>query len=295
MPTRAQIATNVTSNLEEAQAVFYTADDVKTAIQDAYNTYCALTGCLVKAANIPNISATHWEIKKWYPDFLYLVGLWNWQTNRWLDGVPRQLLDGLRWDWELWEGQPFYFSPIGFRRITVVPHLPTTSGTLLMLYKASAPLLSDSSVPVIPNQIENILEWYATASLLEEAKEFQKAQIYWKMWKEGLNIAKGTVHNLANYDKQRICEPYFQLPRFGPASSPLTVKYVDKETPYGTMDGTNRTFALMASPVNGSVVLTLDGATVSSSNYSVTGSTLTYAVGQAPAHSSIHTIYYEVA
>ena len=82
---------------------------------------------------------------------------------------------------------------------------------------------------------------------------------------------------------------------FCPASSPLTVKYVDRETPYGAMNGTNRVFALMASPVNGSVVLTLDGSTVNSSNYSVTGSTLTYAVGQAPAHTSTHTIYYEVA
>lgn len=294
MPTRADNALAVRENLDDLGISFYSSTDINDSLQDAYNKFCALTGCIVKSTHYPILSQPYWNLGASIPNYLYTVGLWNYGMNKWMEAKPRRFLDNIRWDWELWTGNPFYFCPIDFRRIVVAPSLPAPSGVVYLLYKAKAPIMSDATVPLIPNQIEHILEWYATADLLEQAKEYNKAAEYWAEWRRGINVANQNIHNPAQSDRMHAMAPWWEMPRFGPAGG--SGLFVDNEIPTGTINSINTTFTLAGIPnPTASLCLFKNGQLLfEGEGYNLSGNTIVYESGYVPQTGDSHRAWYRI-
>jgi len=73
------------------------------------------------------------------------------------------------------------------------------------------------------------------------------------------------------------------------------VVFIDKEIPTGLINGSNRVFTLISSPVSGSLHLFLNGVLQeegAGKDYQVSGNTITYEVGNAPTANSKHLASY---
>jgi hypothetical protein len=296
MLTRLNIAQSVRDNLDDAGVTFYTTDDINDAIQDGYNKFAALTGCIVRSTHYPNYAAPYWNLAKSIPNYLSTVGIWSFSINRWLEGRTRRYFDSLRWDWELWNGEPQMFCPVDFRRISICPHKVSTSGLVYIRYKAFPSTMSDTTVPVIPNSVQDILQYYATADLLEQAREFKKAQEYWSGWNDFLKLGIASVQNLAQSDTMLVMQPYSILPRFGPISGGSDVNFVDDEVPGGTIDGTNTAFTLAANPnPSDSLTVFVNGILqVATVDYTLTGNNIVFESGSIPALHSVMRAWYRI-
>ena len=288
--TRKQIREIVLQNLDETGVSFYSEDDINQSIQDGYNIFAAFTGAILKTATIAKIGSPYLKVTDTIPDFMYLVGLWNYETKSWLEPTTRKYLDNLRWDWELWNGEPFFVCPLDFYRLAMVPALEVPTGNLLMVYRAKANTLSDNITPVIPKEVESILVQYATADSLEQSREFNKAKIYRDEWNRQLLIGRSTVKHAQDPDLFRVLGDHgFNLDlNLGAVGTDITA-----ETPTGTVDGTNYTFTLAYIPMPlSSLSVYIDSVLVSTDLYTVDGSTIDFAT--APSLGSSITVNYRI-
>ena len=201
MSTRAQIRQIIRTNLEDNGIVFYTDQEINDSIQDCYNEICAKTRCLIKKTTL------NWQTELNYYDFLaqgvsdYMgtVSIFNNASNLWLrDDVNIRDLHRIRRDWELWRGQPQFWTPHSLQFTVVCPCLQLGIGTFDLWYYAIAPTLnSDTDVPVIASDMHSLFEQYCTGDLLETAEEASKAQRWKNQYTENLIDYKARCHNLA--------------------------------------------------------------------------------------------------
>jgi len=179
--TRNQLATLVRANLDDAGVTFYSAAAINDSIQDAYARLVAEFGLIEKQTSVSFTSnLTYYDFSSLIPDFLAVTSIFNLNTKMWLDPVSTLFMDQLRWDWEIAVGTPQWFIPINFRLVAVTPHYSSATGTMLVFYKAQAPILGANDIIQIPDEYLGILESMATADGLEQSREFVKAQKYLK-------------------------------------------------------------------------------------------------------------------
>jgi hypothetical protein len=204
--TRAEIRDTIRENLDDAGVTFYTDVEMNSSIQDCYNEVCAKTLCLAKTA-----SGLSWQNSKNYydpivdlavADYIGTIGVFNNNTKFWLfDNVTMRDFDRIRRDWELWNGQPEFWSTHSLQRFCVVPKMLAATGTFDLRYYAKAPVMTtDSDVPLIATDMHDLFEFYCTGDLLESADEITKAASWWSDYTEHIEVYKQRVHNLAKTD-----------------------------------------------------------------------------------------------
>lgn len=293
--TRKEIRENVQSNLEDSGAVYWTAETINEKIQQGYSRFAYLTGYITKARYYPLIPQPYWEVKNHIGDFLYLNGIYDDVRNRWLTPVDLRYIRNLRDDWELWTGSPEYVTPLDLKRLAICPHPATSGGACVIHYCASANTLIDSTSPIIPPVCKSILEFYATAKLLAELKEFSKAKIYWSRWKQGIADTIAYVSANAKADKMNVMLPYLQMPLYGKGGS--MAAFIDDEIPTGTIDGVNATFTLSASPSPAdSLQLYKNGQLLFEGvGYNLTGNSIVYETDYIPSTGDIHRAWYRMS
>jgi hypothetical protein len=216
---RASIRTEILENLDDLGINYYTLSDVNESITDSYNRIAVVTGCLTKAVLVTPQLNCYWDVKSVVPDYLYPVGIYNYNTNCWLEGRYCKSFDQFRWDWELWLGEPEWFAPVDYRRLALVPHqVNPSSQQFLLIYRAVPPVLDDSYQFPIIQPLQNVFVHYCLGDLLEQAKEYQKASPNWEAYKRYILEVRQSVKNLAQLDKVRVMQPYLPLPTFGPGT-----------------------------------------------------------------------------
>jgi|ERR1700741_655818 len=183
-----QITDRVRRNLDDSSAGFYSsADDIVPAIQDGYNLIVALTESIEKTAVVSFVSdLVFYDFTTYITDYLRIFGIYNNQTNRWMQ--PTSLLELIQYrdDWELTEGDPFLFLPIDHKRVALFPTPTVATGSMTVMYKARANTLGANTTPQVPEEQVDILENYATADLLTQAEEFYKALGYSALLEGGI-------------------------------------------------------------------------------------------------------------
>ena len=214
MITRGELVNNILGNLDDLGITFYTKLDVEEAVKDVYNRYAVLTGCITKSTGFSKPDGPYLPIKQYLQDYLFPVAIHNPTTGVWLRCLNTKYFDQIRWDWELWDGEPQLFSPIDFVRVAIIPHQKNPSGELTLVYRASPGNLTDESIFNVPTGCETLLEHYATADLLEQAKEVKKASTYWRDFQQLFVESKVRIKALAESDKMRVMAPYNSMPRF---------------------------------------------------------------------------------
>lgn len=180
---RTQIATNVQRNLDDLSANFYNLDsDIVPAIQDGYDLIAALCETIESSSPISFVAGrAFYDFKTLIPTYLRIFGIYNNNTNRWMEPVSLLDLCAMRHDWECCAGEPYCFLPIDWRTVALFPQIASATGTMTVLYKATADTLGVNNEPQLPFGEHNALENYATGDLLDQAQEFSKALDYNKM------------------------------------------------------------------------------------------------------------------
>jgi len=194
--TRDNIASRVRFNLDDSGITFFSADDINESIQDGYDEVVAVARTITGNYEIPLEDETsYYNFRGIIPDYIHVAGIFNNNTNRWLDYYAHVLLRELRTDWELAKGESEGFTVWDGRWISVFPRLATGLGTFTVLYKASANTLAAATVPSIPFAYERILEYYSTMDLLEQSEEYGKAGLWTKDYFTYLNNLKKHMAN----------------------------------------------------------------------------------------------------
>lgn len=181
---------DVRSNLNDLGVTFYTQTDILDSIQDSCNQVTIRSGLIEKFFDVPfQAQFGYYDLSVIISDFYSVTQIYNNQTRQWLTPLTTSDYDSMRDDWELWNGAPQFFTPIDSKRIVVVPRPPTTSGTMKVYYKATSPTLTPATTLPFPANVTRVPEHYATADLLEQAREYGKAKVAWDASNEMLSLA----------------------------------------------------------------------------------------------------------
>lgn len=250
--TISDIFDNVANNLYDLNLNWFSEQDILNSIQDQYNKIVALICPIERSAFVPIQDSPYYRFGVTVPDYMYLSAIYNCNTNRWLEGRPIQDFKGGRQSF-FNIGNPAFFNVGDIRRSTLWPYLPDPSGVFYLIYKASAPQIARSHVPILPHSTgAALLEYSSTADLLEQARQFSKAALWWAKGydsKEGrksvFNQVRAEVKDLARSDMDMVLEPYRWL-FHGNAGG--EVSWISDEVPTGTVDGDNDTFILARVP-----------------------------------------------
>ena len=214
--TRGQVKAEIQNNLIELNFNFYSDDDLNASVQDAYDDIVILTQCIQKRIVLPWISNLSYYkyTERGVADYLGTIAIFNNVTNQWLrDDLSLKDFDRIRRDWEVWIGTPLFWAPSDPDNIAICPKYLNSSivygafdagsfdngsyfvnnaylaglGDYELFYWALAPkLVSDNDTFLIASDKTTALTQYATADLLEQAQEFNKAQTFWNPY--ALNV-----------------------------------------------------------------------------------------------------------
>ncbi len=205
MSTRAQLRSSVRANLADAGITFYDDTMINDALQDAYDDVATRCRPIVKSASIAQQAGTpYYDLSNLgISDYLGTIAIFNPSSNLWLrDDATHRDLDRIRRDWETgWTGTPQMWCPHSLKYIIIVPNLAVvTTETLTVWYWALAPTMAESTTPLVATDMQNLLEHFATADLIETAEEFKKALFYWGLYNEDVNPYRYRCQNLAASD-----------------------------------------------------------------------------------------------
>jgi len=218
--TRGQLKITIRQNLDDDVASFYSDTDLNESLQDAYDDIASLTQCITSIADnlvwVPNLVYYDPRVDLGMIDYLGMVAIFNYSTNRWLrDDLSIRDFDRIQRNWECWTGTPQFWAPSDPYHFAIAPNYPgTLSGgafnqvdfsssydvvvnslnpvgalatTFKLVYYSQAPkLTSDSSTFKIASDMQTLLEFYSTADLLEQSQEFVKASEYWEKYYESI-------------------------------------------------------------------------------------------------------------
>jgi hypothetical protein len=86
------------------------------------------------------------------------------------------------------------FAPAAFSNAFYIDSTYGTLGTFKLYYWALAPsFVTDSDVPLVASDMQDLFTNYVTADLLEQAQEFTKASDYWKTYNEHIDVYSDRV------------------------------------------------------------------------------------------------------
>ena len=183
--TRGDIKANLQANLVELGINWYSDEDMNNSIQDAYDDLTILTQCIQQMQTINFTSdLCYYNFYDSISDYLGAIAIFNNNTNQWLrDDLSLKDFDRIRRDWEKWIGTPIFWAPSDPKRIAMAPKYKVATGNFNLYYWVSAPLLvADTDQFLIASDKTTAILQYATADLLEQAQEFNKAQTFWAQY-----------------------------------------------------------------------------------------------------------------
>lgn len=194
-----QISNNVSRNLDDLSANFYDPIlDIQPSIQDGYNLIVGLCETIETYTSTPVdfiSEKVFYDLSVLIPGYLRVFGIFNNNTQRWMYPTTALELYSFRDNWELAAGDPFLFLPIDYKTVAFFPNMVTAAGNFTVLYKAKADTLLANSTPQLPQENVNVLEWYATDDLLDQAQEWYKALDYANMVDKGIDDIRKVLRN----------------------------------------------------------------------------------------------------
>lgn len=299
--TIGDVFNEIVTTLNESKLRWFTEEDILAAIQEAYNKIVALLSPIESSTFIPQQSGPYYNLGVQIPNFMYVTGIYNPQTNRWLEGMSFKMLKS-QWQTYLAIGQPRFFNIVDFNRVTVWPYQVAASGVLYVLFKTSAPTISLSHVPILPHSVgTQMIEYFATADLFEQAREFTKAGIWWaKLFsppaKGKLSIfeqAKLEIKSLARNDRELVLEPYRWMFHGGAFN---VATWINNETPSGTVDGSNAIFTIAGVPNPVSSLLVQRNGVIQYNNqaFGFNGQTITFNTNFIPQTGDAIRAWYQI-
>jgi hypothetical protein len=193
--TRGQLKATVRVNLDDAGITFFSENDLNDSFQDAYDDIVCLTQCIPQVADglswLANLCYYNPISDLGVTDYLGVIAIFNYSTNRWLrDDLTLRDFDRIQRNWENWQGTPQYWVSSDPLHFAIAPNYGSVpQGLFKLVYCATAPaLIDDTSTFLIASDMQDLIEFYTTADMLEQAQEYNKALDYWEKYYEHIDV-----------------------------------------------------------------------------------------------------------
>ena len=182
-----QLQTEVRRRLGDATTAFFSAQDIKDAINEAYAEMADATEFYEREANLNTIAGhTYYNLLNILPDtFLSPRRIYNPTLSRWLIPTDARQLDYYGWkQWELIYGPPEKLLMRGNWWLGVWPRT-TDDVPILRVYHTAIPppLTADSDTPAFPQEFHKGLVDCAESDLMSQQRETTKALKLWASYK----------------------------------------------------------------------------------------------------------------
>jgi len=201
--TFSEIKNNIRANLDDAGVTFYSVEDLIDSVQDGYDDIAFQAKNVIKKTQLSFRTSPYYDFSMLVEDFIQTIAIFNNNTNRFLkDNLSLRDFDKLRGDWEIWSATPEWWCTVDLKMNVIVPYYSTVpSSQFDLYYAAEAPTITDdTATPLISTDFQKLLEWYATADLMEQAEEFSKALPFWEKYIDNMDEYKEAVQLSAKRD-----------------------------------------------------------------------------------------------
>lgn len=181
-----QVVSRVQRNLDDLGASFFDPNvDIVPSVQDGYNLTAAFCETIETRQNVSfQAGLVIYNFPTLITNFLRVYGIYNNNTNRWLEPTTLMRLYQLRDDWELCNGEPYLFWPISYQHVAIFPVPATATGNMTVMFKAKAATLTSNATPVLPESNVDALEAFSTSDMLTQCEEFVKALKWAQLYEE---------------------------------------------------------------------------------------------------------------
>lgn len=203
--TFTQLQAEVRARLDEATANFYSDQDVKDALNEAYQEMADESEWYERNATIAlTANAVYYDLSSasiLTDEFLSLRWCYNTQTTRWLEPSSVYDLDRQYRAWENTTGAPDYFFMRGLWNVGLYPKPAATSGTVRLYYSAvPAALSAGGDTPSFHQEFHLGLVEYALYDLYGQDAETKEALRHWQQY-------RGYADGLRAWVQGRISRP----------------------------------------------------------------------------------------
>ena len=174
--------TDVRRRINESSTVFFTAQDIKDALNDGLEEISDATEWYERQATIDwTVGEIYTDLSTVLPDtILSILRCWNTTTQRWLDPTDPWEMDYHSYrQWELTTGQPQKYFIRGLWHLGIWP-APDSAQKIRVVYTAIPPAMSaDADDPDFPKEFHFGLIDYALSDLYSQERETTKAFDRW--------------------------------------------------------------------------------------------------------------------
>jgi hypothetical protein len=187
------------TKLYEASATFWTDDDIKDAINDAYEEIADATEFYERQATIPLLSGrTYFDLTSILEDDTFLSPRRGWETatSRWYEPTNMRDLDEHTYvQWELTQGAPRMYFLRGNWWLGVWPKANDDVSYKMRFYYTAIPppFEDDSDEPIFPGEFHMGIVEIALADLLGQERETNSALTHWATGQDYIKQVKEHV------------------------------------------------------------------------------------------------------
>lgn len=183
-------------------SVFNDTQSINDSIQDGVDEIAAFTGCIYKSAVLTFTPLlTYYNMLALLPDYIGIVAMFNKVINRWMWPQSMKKFNQVRIDWDVSYGTPYYFCPVNHRFVAIYKKPSSTYGSMVVFYRAAAPILGDSTVIPIPDEHAALLDDYCIVDTWEQQQEWEKAEGWSQVYVQDLEKLRVLMRNQRNRDR----------------------------------------------------------------------------------------------
>lgn len=209
---RGQARKKIAYNLDDF-GVFYSVEDINESIQDGYDEIAVVSESIERQVDlsVDVILNTMGGGKPWLhiktliPDYYRPLAILNMSTRQFLTPNIDRNEDDYKIGWQISNTANVYSFIINGPEWIALPNgYWQSSNQPLRVFYIAVPLRmqTDDDPFRILNEYQFLIELYSTADLLEQNREFTKAQQYWTDYEVGLNEYRLKILSLSKADRK---------------------------------------------------------------------------------------------
>ena len=190
--------TEVSRRIDDAGNRYFSAPDVKLAINEGYEEMSDASEWYELNAPIALVQDNqYYNLQLQFPSDkvpLSVTSVWNVQTSKWLDPTSPMELDATTFRWGNTSGEPEAFFVRGLWVLGVYPKCAQNSGTLTVYYTAVPdPMVDDADLPGFDQEFHFGLIEYALYDLYSQEEETKQALLHYKQYLEHEKALRDSV------------------------------------------------------------------------------------------------------
>ncbi len=200
--TKSEIILKAAEYLEDVENIHFTDEDLSDSFDDGNELISITSQCVEKVGTLNLVAGQiYYNLRSTFPTYYKVFAVYNVNTSRWLDPVAFREIQSRSDTWELENGEPFEWAPLGQDYICIHRVPSDNSHSLIIYYTAIADALQDADTPDWPPDHHDALHEYMVSDLMDQDLEYSKSMNYWKRYQEHVEALKKYLRSRSTPDR----------------------------------------------------------------------------------------------